>query len=75
MTEATRRYVAEFIGTFGIVFAPVALSCANAAGFTHTDLLAAASISGLVVTAMIYSLGPIWTGIFQSTETRELQPG
>ncbi|MEP6755367.1 MAG: aquaporin [Chthonomonadales bacterium] len=59
MTESFRRYLGEFIGTFGIVFAPVALSCANAAGFAHTDLVAAAVVSGIVVTAMIYALGPI----------------
>lgn len=54
-----RRYAAEFIGTFGIVFAPVALSATG--HFTGGDggLMAAAWVSGLDVLAMIYALGHI----------------
>lgn len=54
-----RRYAAEFIGTFGIVFAPVALSATG--HFTGGDggLMAAAWVSGLAVLTMIYALGHI----------------
>lgn len=47
-----RKLVAEFLGTFGIVFAPVMASAAK------TDLAIAAWVSGLAVTAMIYIFGP-----------------
>ena len=47
-----RNLVAEFLGTFGIVFAPVMASAAK------TDLAIAAWVSGLAVTAMIYIFGP-----------------
>jgi len=48
----TKKLVAEFLGTFGIVFAPVMASAAK------TDLAIAAWVSGLAVTAMIYIFGP-----------------
>ncbi len=54
-----RRGVAEFIGTFGIVFAPVALSATGKMGGGDGGLMAAAWVSGLAVLAMIYALGPI----------------
>ncbi len=54
-----RRYAAEFVGTFGIVFAPVALSGAAHFPGAAGDLAAAAWVSGLVVLAMIYALGHI----------------
>ena len=47
-----RKLIAEFLGTFGIVFAPVMASAAK------TDLAIAAWVSGLAVTAMIYIFGP-----------------
>ena len=52
-----RRYAAEFVGTFGIVFAPVALSGAAHFPGAAADLTAAAWVSGLAVLAMIYALG------------------
>lgn len=54
-----RRYAAEFVGTFGIVFAPVALSGAAHFPGAAADLTAAAWVSGLAVLAMIYALGHI----------------
>ena len=59
-----RRYVAEFVGTFTIVFAPVAFSAQP-----HTDLLSAAIVSGLAVLAMIYALGPISAAHFNPAVT------
>ena len=70
MKEAMlRRYVAEFIGTFGIVFAPVALSAVG--GFSGADksLAAASWVSGLVVLAMIYALGHISAAHFNPAVT------
>ncbi len=55
----TRRYAAEFVGTFGIVFAPVALSGTAHFPGAAEDLAAAAWVSGLAVLAMIYALGHI----------------
>ena len=67
--QMTRRYAAEFIGTFGIVFAPVALS--GAAQFHGADgsLPAAAWVSGLAVLAMIYALGHISAAHFNPAVT------
>lgn len=64
-----RRYIAEFIGTFGIVFAPVALSAVG--GFSGADksLAAASWVSGLVVLAMIYALGHISAAHFNPAVT------
>lgn len=64
-----RRYLAEFVGTFGIVFAPVAL--AGAAGSRGADgsLLAAALVSGLAVLAMISAFGPISAAHFNPAVT------
>jgi MIP family channel proteins len=52
-----RRYVAEFVGTAVIVFAPVAVSASGAGG--AVGLQTAAWVSGLSVLAMIYALGHI----------------
>jgi MIP family channel proteins len=54
-----RRYAAEFIGTFGIVFAPVALAATGRLPHGDGSLLGAALVSGLAVLAMIYALGHI----------------
>jgi glycerol uptake facilitator-like aquaporin len=54
----TRRYLAELIGTFVIVFAPVALSATSSFQNGVSGLLAAALVSGLSVLAMIYTFGP-----------------
>ena len=48
-----------FVGTFGIVFAPVALSATGRFPGGEGGLLAAALVSGLAVLAMIYALGHI----------------
>ena len=63
-----RRYVAEFLGTFVIVFAPVAIS-ASAHNGGDPSLLTAALASGLAVLAMIYALGPISAAHFNPAVT------
>lgn len=64
-----RRYLAELIGTFVIVFAPVALSATgHMAGGDH-GLLASALVSGLAVLAMIYTFGPISAAHFNPAVT------
>ena len=64
-----RRYMAEFIGTFGIVFAPVALSASGHFSGGDGGLMAAAWVSGLAVLAMIYALGPISAAHFNPAVT------
>ena len=64
-----RRYAAEFVGTFGIVFAPVALSGAAHFPGAAGDLAAAAWVSGLAVLAMIYALGHISAAHFNPAVT------
>lgn len=58
-----KRYGAEFLGTFSIVFAPVAASA------NHSDLTIASLVSGLAVLAMIYSFGPISAAHFNPAVT------
>ena len=64
-----RRYAAESVGTFGIVFAPVALSGAAHFPGAASDLAAAAWASGLAVLAMIYALGHISAAHFNPAVT------
>src|SRR5207253_7864396 len=64
-----RRYIAEFVGTFGIVFAPVALSAAGSVSGGDSSLMAAAWVSGLSVLAMIYALGHISAAHFNPAVT------
>lgn len=64
-----RRYVAEFVGTFGIVFAPVALSASGHFSGGDGSLMAAAWVSGLAVLAMIYALGHISAAHFNPAVT------
>ena len=64
-----KRYVAEFIGTFTIVFAPVAVGASAALSHTDHGLLIAALVSGLPVLAMIYALGPICAAHFNPAVT------
>ena len=68
-----KRYVAEGIGTFGIVFAPVALSASSSATSStpgsQVGLVGAALVSGLVVLCMIYALGPISAAHFNPAVT------
>jgi len=65
----TKRYAAEFLGTFVIVFAPVALSASARSPSGDPSLLSAALISGLSVLAMIYALGPISAAHFNPAVT------
>ena len=64
-----RRYIAEFVGTFGIVFAPVALSASGHFCGADSGLMAAAWVSGLAVLAMIYALGHISAAHFNPAVT------
>ncbi|GAB4460270.1 MAG: aquaporin [Armatimonadaceae bacterium] len=64
-----RRYLSELVGTFGIVFAPVALSASGRMVGGDASLAAAAWVSGLVVLAMIYALGPISAAHFNPAVT------
>ena len=64
-----RRYAAEFVGTFGIVFAPVALSGTSRFHGGDSSLMAAAGVSGLAALAMIYALGPISAAHFNPAVT------
>ena len=64
-----RRYAAEFLGTFGIVFAPVALSATQHLPGSAGGLLAAALVSGLAVSAMVFALGPISAAHFNPAVT------
>ena len=67
--QMMKRYIAEFIGTFTIVFAPVALSGAGHLPGADGGLLAAAIVSGLAVLAMVYALGPISAAHFNPAVT------
>jgi MIP family channel proteins len=64
-----RRYIAECVGTFGIVFAPVALSATGRFTGGDSGLMAAAWVSGLAVLAMIYALGHISAAHFNPAVT------
>ena len=64
-----RRYGAEFVGTFGIVFAPVALSATGHFRGGDAGLMAASWVSGLAVLAMIYALGHISAAHFNPAVT------
>lgn len=64
-----RRCLAEFIGTFGIVFAPVALSATGKFSGGDGSLLAAALVSGLAVLAMICALGHLSAAHFNPAVT------
>ena len=64
-----KRCLAEFIGTFVIVFAPVALGSTGKLSGGESGLMAAAWASGLSVMAMIYALGPICAAHFNPAVT------
>jgi MIP family channel proteins len=64
-----RRYAAEFVGTFAIVFAPVALSASGKLPGGDDSLAAAAWVSGLAVLAMVYALGPVSAAHFNPAVT------
>ncbi len=72
MTNANpmlKRYLAELVGTFMIVFAPVALSASGKLTGGDPSLMAAALASGLSVLAAIYALGPISAAHFNPAVT------
>jgi len=69
MKSMPKRYLAEAIGTFIIVFAPVALSASGKLPGGDGGLLAAALVSGLAVLAAIYALGPISAAHFNPAVT------
>lgn len=64
----TKRYVAELVGTFTIVFAPVAFSAVTA-DTTESTLLGAALVSGLAVLAMVAAFGAISAAHFNPAVT------
>ncbi|HVT11362.1 MAG TPA: aquaporin [Fimbriimonadaceae bacterium] len=64
-----KRYAAEFLGTFVIVLAPVALASTGKLDGGDPSLLAAALVSGLPVLAMIYAFGPISAAHFNPAVT------
>src|ERR1051326_8989801 len=64
-----QRHAAELVGTFGIVFAPVALSGSSHFAGGDGGLMAAAWGSGLSVLAMIYALGHISAAHFNPAVT------
>ena len=64
-----KRYAAEALGTFTIVFAPVGLSASSSLHGGDSGLLAAALVSGLAVLAMVYTLGPISAAHFNPAVT------
>lgn len=64
-----RRCIAEAVGTFGIVFAPIALSATGHLAGGDSSLAAAAWASGLSVLAMIYALGHISAAHFNPAVT------
>ncbi|MBC8136863.1 MAG: aquaporin [Fibrella sp.] len=63
------RFAAELIGTFGIVFAPVALSASKQFAGGDGSLASAAWVSGFAVTAMIAALGPVSAAHFNPAVT------
>ena len=64
-----QRFLAELVGTFGIVFAPVALSASGKLPGGDGSLAAAAWASGLAVLAMIYTFGHISSAHFNPAVT------
>lgn len=63
------RFAAELVGTFGIVFAPVALSASAHLPGGDGSLASAAWVSGLAVAAMIAALGPVSAAHFNPAVT------
>lgn len=63
------RLAAEVCGTFGIVFAPVALSASARFAGGDGSLSSAAWVSGLAVTAMVAALGPVSAAHFNPAVT------
>lgn len=64
-----QRYLAEFIGTFGIVFAAGSAAITNGMSNGAVTLLGQAFASGLMVAIMIYALGPVSAAHFNPAVT------
>jgi MIP family channel proteins len=64
-----QRYLAEFIGTFAIVFAACGAVISNSASNGAVTLLGIALVPGLMVLAMVYALGPICAAHFNPAVT------
>lgn len=64
-----QRYLAEFIGTFAIVFAACGAVISNRASDGAVTLLGIALAPGLMVLAMIYALGPVCAAHFNPAVT------
>lgn len=66
---AWQRYLAEFLGTFALVFAGCGAAISN--GMTHGGVthVGVALTFGFVVSAMIYALGPICAAHFNPAVT------
>jgi len=67
--KAWQRYFAEFLGTFGLVFAGCGAAISNTmtdGGVTHVGV---ALTFGFIVSAMIYALGPICAAHFNPAVT------
>ena len=64
-----QRYLAEFIGTFAIVFAACGSVISNGSTNGAVTLIGMAFAPGLMVLAMIYALGPICAAHFNPAVT------
>ena len=64
-----QRYVAEFIGTFFIVFGACGSVISNVASNGSVSLMGIAFVPGLAVMAMIYTLGPMSAAHFNPAVT------
>lgn len=64
-----KRYLAEFLGTMVIVFAPVAYAAVAKVSGREPNLFEAAMVSGLPVLAMIYALGALSAAHFNPAVT------
>ncbi len=68
-TKNWQRYLAELIGTFAIVFAACGAVISNSASGSAVTLMGIALVPGLMVLAMIYTLGPISAAHFNPAVT------
>lgn len=64
-----QRYLAEFIGTFAIVFGACGAVISDTASGGTVTLLGIALVPGLMVLAMIYALGPVCAAHFNPAVT------
>ena len=69
MYKPWQRYLAEFIGTFAIVFAACGAVISNSASNGAVSLVGIAFVPGLMVLAMVYTLGPICAAHFNPAVT------